>query len=492
MVVNGVKINGVTCDSRKVREGYAFVAIKGENEDGNFFIDEAIENGATIIYTEKDVTDKKVPVIKVNNARKTLAELCNAFYGYPSEKLKLVGVTGTNGKTTTTHLIYQMLRDYGIPAGLIGTLNIKINDKEYGTELTTPASEKIYHYLSMMVEENVKVAVMEVSSHGLKTNRVHGLQFDIAIHTNIDRDHLYFHKTFEDYVLSKKILFDSLSEGKIAIINSDDDNGLKLLGGNEDAIVITYGLNEKSTITASSINLDLATSFIYCLQRGITTLSGIEIEPFEYPFLLKLIGKHNIYNALAAITCGLLVDIPLPSISKTVRNFQNVPRRMDIIYNEDYMIIDDFSHNPASYEAVLQSIQNMQYHNLHIVNAIRGSRGEDINRENAEVLREWLEILNCKTIMLTSSKDYVGPLDQVKESEKDAYFEVFNRAGLYFEYEETLSQAIAKTIQRLESEDILLLLGAQGMDQGKQVCLDMLRDGNSLYSQSFQHDNKQP
>ncbi|SCY96597.1 Mur ligase family protein [Alkaliphilus peptidifermentans] len=494
MIIDGIKLSGITSNSKKVREGYGFVALRGEKCDGNAYIDEAIRNGAAIVFTETDIENKEIPVKKVQDARKTLANLCNEFYNYPSEKLKIIGVTGTNGKTTTTNMIYEIIRGNGISVGLIGTLYIKINDRTYESDYTTPLAEDMYAYMSKMVEENVEVLVMEVSSHGLKTERVHGIQYDIAIHTNIERDHINFHKTFEDYIQSKKKLFDNLREGKIGIINIDDGHGLRLLEGNDNIVIVTYGLNTKATITASSLDSDQMMSFNYCLQRGITSLSGVEIEAFEYPITLPLVGKHNIYNALAAITSGLLMDIPIASIAKQVKNFNPIPRRMEIIYDKGYRIIDDFCHNPSSYEAVLETIQSMEYKNLYIVNAIRGSRGIDINKENAEVLRQWAEILKIKTLYITASRDTCGPLDEVTADERDAFIKTFSDSQIPIQYEERLQDAINKALKNLREKDMLLLLGAQGMDKGKPISLSFIEkypqnhsETNELYNQVYKH-----
>lgn len=471
MEIDNIKILGITCDSRKVKEGYIFVALSGENFDGNNFIMDAVKRGAVMVYTEKAINNINIPIKKVNNARKALAELCNAFYDYPTEKLKIIGVTGTNGKTTTTCLIYNILRSYGLSVGLIGTLSVKINDKQYASSLTTPDAENMYQYLDTMVKEGVRFVIMEVSSHGLKTERVHGIKFDIAIHTNIERDHLNFHKTMEDYINSKKKLFNNLRSGKFALINLDDFHGLKLLEGNDHFVVITYGLGAKATITASSIDIDFPISFNYCLQRGITTIAQTEIEPFEYPFIINLIGKHNIYNALAAITTCILLDIPIEFISNSIKQFKSIPRRTEIIYNKEVTIIDDFSHNPASYDTVFQSIQSIPYRNVHIVNALRGGRGAEINKENAQTLAQWAEIININTITITSSIDCISAGDQVSEDEKRVFKEVLKNAKINFTYKEILSEAIEYALFQLEKGDILLLLGAQGMEKGREICL---------------------
>lgn len=490
MIIDNLEIKGVTCDSKKVKKDYIFVAVKGEEKDGNDYIEEAIEKGASIIFTEKNIINSKVLIKKVENARQALGDLCNRFYNYPSENLKIIGVTGTNGKTTITHLIYHMLKSQGISTGLIGSLNVKINDKEYKTKLTTPDAEILYAYLNKMVKEKVEVVVMEVSSHGLKNHRVWGINYDIAVHSNIERDHLNFHKTLEDYILSKKKLFDNLAHGKIGIINLDDTQSFRLLEDNQHILVVTYGLNGKASITASSIDMDFTTSFNFCVQRGLTTMAGMEIEAFEYPLKINLIGKHNIYNTLAAVTCGLILDLTIGDMARSLRTFKGVPRRMEIIHRGEYTIIDDFCHNPASYETVFESIQSMQYNNLYVVSAIRGNRGVEINYEIAEVLKQWYPILNIKDMIITSSSDTVGPLDVVKKQERDVVIEVLSRNNIPFRYKDTLIESIKKGVNMLEKGDLFLLLGAQGMNHGAEICMKMIERKNNFINVNERADFK--
>lgn len=475
MKTDGITITGVTCDSRKVKDGYAFVAIKGDKLDGNNYIDFAIENGAAIVYTEEDICNKSIPVVKVDNPRIKLAELLNEFYDFPSEKIKLIGVTGTNGKTTTSSVIESIFKEAGYKTGLIGTLGIKIGNRKISSKLTTPDTETLFFLVNKMVEEGIEVAVMEVSSHGLKFNRAYGLDFDVAIHTNIAKDHLDFHQDYQDYINSKKILFDSLSRNKMAILNVDDENATKLVKDNNNALVITYGLSNKSTVTASSLEIKTRSNFILCIQRGITTLYGEEIEPLEFPLSINLIGKHNVYNALAAITTAVYFGISLKNIKASLENFDGVNRRLEKVYDGKFCVIDDFSHNPSSFEAVFETLQSMTYNNIVIVNSIRGNRGMAINEDNAKVITAWYNILGIKKVILSLSNDVVIENDMVTNEEVNIYRRVFNDSKIIYEIEETLKNSIVKALEVVEDEDIILLLGAQGMEKGKEILTNILK-----------------
>ncbi len=475
MKIYGVNIKGITCDSRKINKGYAFVAIKGSRLDGNDFIDIAIQKGACIVFTENETKNKSVPVIKVKNARITLSQLLNEFYDYPSEKMKLIGITGTNGKTTTTYLIGDILKHSGYKVGLIGTLGVKIQEKYLPSRLTTPDPEVLMPLLDKMVKMGIEVVVMEVSSHALKLERIYGLDFDVAIHTNITQDHMDFHKNFDDYFKTKKKLFDSLSRNKIAILNIDDENAADLIQNNNKPLVITYGLGNKSSITASSLQINSKTQFTLCIQRGLTTLYGQQIEPSEHLINLNLTGRHNVYNALAAITASLYFDVEIDEINKSLSGFKGIKRRLDKIYDKSYKVYDDFCHNPASYEAVFETTQSMDYNDIIIVNAIRGNRGIDINKDNAKAIKEWYSLLGVKKVILSLSNDVVTEKDRVANEEIIVYKKILTDAEVNFEIKDTLKQSIDYAIKIVNDRDIILLLGAQGMDKGKEILSDILK-----------------
>ncbi|SCG82619.1 UDP-N-acetylmuramyl-tripeptide synthetase [Proteiniborus sp. DW1] len=474
MKIDGVDITGVTCDSSKVKKGFAFVAIKGIRKDGNQYINDVIKRGASIIYTEDDIKSDLIPVIKVQNSRKKLAELLDMYYDYPSKKLILVGITGTNGKTTTSYILDHILKSTGIKTGVIGTLGIKIGERHIPTNLTTPEPEVLFYQLKEMVKEDVQVAIIEVSSHGLKLERVYGLDFDMAIHTNIGYDHVNFHKTKTDYIKSKKILFDSLKKNGISIINIDDKDGLKLIEGNTNTLVVSYGLNPKSSITASSLMFQDTISFNLCIQRGLTSLNSLEVEPMEIPISMKLLGRHNVYNSLAAICGALCIGIEPHVIAKLLSNFTGVDRRLSLIYNKDYLIIDDFCHNPQGYEVIFETIQSLNFNRLIIVNSIRGNRGVQINRKNAKVLGSWCNTMNNMRLILTLSKDTTGVADKVKKSEVLAYRSILDNIGVEYTINDNLKDALIEALKIAEKNDLILLLGAQGMDQGKEIIKNIL------------------
>lgn len=468
----GMDISGITCDSRRVKPGFAFTAIKGEKEDGNDYIQEAISKGASVIYTECSPKQLPLntPIIRVQDARKTLAEMSANFYGFPSKKLNVIGITGTNGKTTTSFMTELIFRQAGYCTGLIGTVMIKAGNKYYTHGLTTPDSEYIQKYLNEMVNEGVCTAIMEVSSHGLKYQRVDAVEFNVAVHTNITMDHIDTHNDFDEYIFTKKRLFNMMLPGSVALINADDTNGLELVKDNPGLLILTYGLGAKASITASSIDLNgFGINYTCCLQRSFTNFLGDDVEPQEIPVSLAIPGKHNVYNSLAAATVGLLYGIEPCIIQKALKGFKGVWRRMQTVYCKDYIVIDDFSHNPGSYEAAFETVQTMDYNDLYIINAIRGGRGKEINKANAAVIASWANLLDTKEIFATSSKDAVGSQDCVTEDERESFMTELERTGVKVKHYPLLRSAIEDAVNKVKKGDIILLMGAQGMDKGQDI-----------------------
>ncbi|MTI65133.1 MAG: UDP-N-acetylmuramoyl-L-alanyl-D-glutamate--2,6-diaminopimelate ligase [Firmicutes bacterium] len=476
MKIDGINIKGITSDSRKIKEGYAFVAIEGYKFDGNNFIKQAIKKGAAIVYTEKNISSEKVKIIKVINARKKLAELLNIFYDYPSEKLHLIGVTGTNGKTTTSHIVDEIFSYSGFKTGLIGTMGIKYKDVYKESKLTTPDPETLFKTLNDFVNNGIEFVTMEVSSHALNFFRTYGLEFDVAIHTNIEKDHINLHKTFEKYVETKKTLFDSLNRNKLAIINIDDKNGIELIKNNDKALVITYGLNKKASITASTLQSNNNISFNLCIQRGITTYNGIEIEPFEFKLYLNLLGKHNIYNTLAAVSAALYFGIDIDIIRKSLEGFTGISRRLEKIYDNDFLVIDDFCHNPSSYAAVLETIQSLKYNKIIMVNSIRGNRGIEINEDNVKEICSWIPMLGETKVILSLSEDTVTNKDTVSKEELKIYEKILTEKKIQYKVFNTLTNSIKEALKQVNKDDIILLLGAQGMNDGRIILKEFLKE----------------
>ena len=349
-----VEVTGVEYDSRKVIAGSVFVAMKGYNTDGHNFIQDAISRKASAIILENDeaVPDSLINhfnavKVLVSDSRESLANLSNAYYRYPSKKMRLIGITGTNGKTTTSYFIKNIFETSGYKVGLTGTITNLIGKDAVESKLTTPESNDLNQMLRQMYDSGCEVAVMEVSSHSLVLKRVHDLHFSFAVFTNITPEHLDFHGDFQNYLEAKKILFDKLPASSSAIYNSDDVHSADII---KDCASLKYsfGDNINSNFRVSDINSNLSgTSF------AITNANN------NYSIKTSLIGDFNAFNATAAFAVGKLAGLKDKLIIEGISTTPQVPGRFEVLSNGTRKVIIDYSHTPDSLEKALMVIRNI-------------------------------------------------------------------------------------------------------------------------------------
>jgi UDP-N-acetylmuramoyl-L-alanyl-D-glutamate--2,6-diaminopimelate ligase len=349
-------------DSRKVKSGSAFFAIKGFAADGHTFIQNAIEKGATTIiledasaFSESEAEEKNVNRILVEDSRKALAIISEEAFGSPSKKIRLIGVTGTNGKTTTTNLIKQILETRGEKVGLIGTIGIYIGDEFIPTEHTTPESRDLSEVLAKMFEERVTTCVMEVSSHSVVLNRVAGLDFDIGVFTNLTQDHLDFHKTMENYAEAKQKFFSGLKETAVAITNANSDYG-NFMTEHSLANVHSYGLDDGTKFG----NADLIASDISYSLRGTKFAIKKRYSDEQSTFKIGLVGKFNVENILAAVSALYfgVAGFSLEVLAQAAESLRPVRGRFEQIeLPNGALAIIDYAHTPDALENVLQTIR---------------------------------------------------------------------------------------------------------------------------------------
>jgi len=348
-----IRINGITSNSKKAEDGFLFCAVRGDNTDGHKYIEAAITNGAKSILLENmpDKISENVTYLEVDNTMQATPIVAANYYNNPTKKIKLIGITGTNGKTTTSYILDSILKKDKLNSGIIGTIEISYNGITKSSSMTTPDSIELTKILSEMRDNEVNTVSMEVSSHALDRNRVDGCHFDAAIFTNLTQDHLDYHGSLENYFNSKKKLFtklleDSGKQGKLAIINVDDEYGLKLL----DEIgcrALTYSLKPG--------NAD-----IFPLEYDISS-SGIKAEintPLgKIKLSTNLIGEHNLYNILSAIGTAQGLDTPADVIEDALSGTINVPGRLERVENNTGIdVFVDYAHTPDAIENVLNAL----------------------------------------------------------------------------------------------------------------------------------------
>jgi UDP-N-acetylmuramoyl-L-alanyl-D-glutamate--2,6-diaminopimelate ligase len=340
-----VPIQGISNDSRQIRPGFLFVCIQGFKDDGHRYIPEALGRGAAALVVESPLSRPvSVPLIRVADARKALALLSARYYDHPSSRLTLIGVTGTQGKTTTTYLIEAILHRAGLRTGLIGTVVQRLAEREERSTVTTPESPEIQRLLDQSIRAGITHVVMEVSSHALALHRVAACDFDIAVFTNVSSDHMDLHGTRRKYLDIKAALFEQLGADptKCAIVNVDDRHSGRILDATRCRI-LTYGIHREAALTAGHITGGLrALDFVVHTSRGQT------------PIRMGLTGTFNAYNALAAAGVGLCLDLDLQTIKQGLEGVTSVPGRFELIdLGQDFLVILDFAHTAAAMEHLL-------------------------------------------------------------------------------------------------------------------------------------------
>ncbi|PTX51240.1 UDP-N-acetylmuramoylalanyl-D-glutamate--2,6-diaminopimelate ligase [Melghirimyces profundicolus] len=367
-----VRIEGIEVDSRQVKPGDLFIALKGFTVDGHRYVSQAVEKGAAAVVVEEDPeTEDGFPVIRVPDTRRAMAVLADVFYGHPTRQLKLIGVTGTNGKTTTTHLIRDILRDWGRKTGLIGTIHMMVGDEFYPVKNTTPEAVELQRGFRKMADAGCSHAVIEASSHALHMGRTRGCRFRTAVFTNLTQDHLDYHGSMEDYRAAKGLLFSQLGndygdraeEQPLAVLNADDQASRRFMEETA-AQVLTYGVENPADVRADDIHFHPGgTRFTLNTFRG-----SAEVD-------MKLMGKFSVYNALAAAAAALGEGVPLESIRNTLNRVKGVPGRFEAVdEGQPFTVLVDYAHTPDSLENALATIREFARGSVYCVVGCGGDR----------------------------------------------------------------------------------------------------------------------
>jgi UDP-N-acetylmuramoyl-L-alanyl-D-glutamate--2,6-diaminopimelate ligase len=446
MSINGavdVVIESLAYDSRRVAPGGLFVAIRGHKADGAQYVTEALANGAVAVVSENNLDVGAGAVhIQVQCARRALAEIANAFYGDLSSRMKIVGVTGTNGKTTTTYMIRDLLRAGGFRPGLLGTVAYEIGERTLPAARTTPEAPDLHDLFRQMLESGCDSAVMEVSSHAIALQRIHGIHFDTTVFTNLSRDHLDYHKDMENYFDVKSRLFKAHGgkECPSAVINIDDPWGRKLPGedlGLKDAV--TYGFDGRAMVRASEVEMSIdRTRFLLSSPWGETRIT------------LKLLGRYNISNALAALAVGGLFGIDLQCMAASLENIKAIPGRLELVPNrKNKKVFVDYAHTDDALRNVLETLRKLCKGKLIVVFGCGGNR----DRGKRKLMGQAAASLADFTIITSDNprqEDPTAIAGDIVEGFAD---------GESFEVALDRRDAITKGIQKTGRKDILLIAG---------------------------------
>ena len=435
-----INVHAVNFDSRKIEKDHLFVAIRGLVADGHDYINNAIKSGATGVVCEKlpQVLVDNITYIEVDNASKALAIIASNFYGNPSGNLRLVGVTGTNGKTTVTSLLYQLFKKAGYKVGLLSTVKIMVDEVEYNATHTTPDSLTINRYLSEMNTEGVEFCFMEVSSHGIHQFRTEGLQFEGGIFTNLSHDHLDYHKTFAEYRDVKKKFFDDLSSQAFALVNVDDKNGLVMLQ-NTQAKKYTYALKQYAD---------------YKTQILENQFGGLLLKVEDSEVWTRLIGNFNAYNVLAIYATAKLLGLEKVEILRLISDLENVSGRFQyIISDQKITAIVDYAHTPDALKNVLGTINSIRTKNEELITVV--GCGGDRDKTKRPKMGYISSALSTKVIFTSDNPRSEKPEVILNEIESGVEPQNFKKTLTI----EDRKQAIKTACQMAQPNDIILIAG---------------------------------
>jgi len=437
-----INVNRIKMDHREIQHGDLFVCIKGFTVDGHQFAEKAVQNGASVVVSERPLSITDATVIIVPNTTRALALIANKFFSYPTKSLTLVGITGTNGKTTTTYLLEKIFQQHEKRTGLIGTIQLKIGEETRPLINTTPDALQLQTYFSEMVEKNVDIAFMEVSSHALDLGRVYGTDFDIAVFTNLSQDHLDYHQNMEQYLEAKTLLFSGLgnaydTRSKVAVLNNDDKHS-EVIKKKTMQPIVTYGIKHDAHIMAKSIRNELTgTSFIVT-----TPTRDIEINS-------KLNGIFNVYNMLAAIAAAYIQDISLETMKVALEEMTRADGRFEgVDVGQDYAVIVDYAHTPDSLENVLQTVKQFAEGNIYVVVGSGGDRDRTkrpLMAQAALTYSDWAIFTSDNP----RSEEPASILQDMTENMTDNHFEII----------ENRKQAIERAVQLAKTGDVILIAG---------------------------------
>lgn len=430
---NGTEIAGISYDSRKVNPGDLFFCIKGYNSDGHKYVKGAIEKGAAAIVCEDDI-ESSVPVVKVTNSRKALSYISANYYGNPSKKMKIIGITGTNGKTSSTYLLKSILEACGYKVGLIGTNQNMIGDEVLETERTTPESLELNELFYKMAEEKVNYVVMEVSSHSLYLDRVAEINFKVGAISNITQDHLDFHGTMDEYAKAKSILFE---KSEISVLNIEDSY-YEMMRNAAKGEVITYGVDRECDVCAYDV---------FMSRNGVSY--NVKTKEDDARISLSIPAKFTVYNSLLALSIASSLGIPMPFIRMALKNQRGIKGRMEVMDTDtDFSVIIDYAHTPDGLKSVLNSINEFKEKR---VITVFGCGGDRDNKKRS--IMGGISTKLSDFSVITSDNPRTEAPDKIIEEivsgvESDRYTVIENR-----------KEAIGYALKIAEPGDIVLLAG---------------------------------
>lgn len=437
-----VQIDGLTIDSRKVIKNTMYCAIKGFNVDGHKFIKNAIDSGASLILCEDIENIEKndnIAILQVENTRKALATIAKNFYNNPTENINLIGVTGTNGKTSTTYFLEQVMIEYKKTVGIIGTIETRENGKKIDFEFatsTTPDTIELNELFKTMANDKIENIVMEVSSHALELYKVEGLKFNIGIFTNLTQDHLDMHKSMENYLKAKSKLFNMCN---IGVINIDDEYADELIK-NATCEIFTYSIEKESDLQAININ--------YFMDK---VTFDVKINDKLESFVLNIPGRFSVYNALGVIGASIMQNIPIEVIKEGIKNIKGVPGRIQTVpNNKGFNVIVDYAHTPDGLDNIIKAVREFTKGRVITIFGCGGDR----DRKKRPIMGEISARLSDYTIITSDN-----PRSEVPEAIIDEIETGVLPITSNYEKITSRKEAIYKGVRMAKENDSVIIAG---------------------------------
>jgi UDP-N-acetylmuramoyl-L-alanyl-D-glutamate--2,6-diaminopimelate ligase len=445
-VVGGLdrEVESIAYDSRRVQRNSLFVALRGEKSDGHNFIDQAIEKGANVIVAEREISSPRATCLVVENTRPALADLSARFFGNPSRKLKMAAVTGTNGKTTTTFLLKHICERASLPCGLIGTVRYEIGERILPAVRTTPEALDVQELLAQVLNAGCRAATMEVSSHALAQERTRGIEWNVAVFTNLTQDHLDFHGTMENYFEAKAKLFEGLATQEhkkraTAVINIDDRYGEKLIERISNTVpTVTYGMSQRADFRASNYRTEFA-----------GTSYQLDAKGRSYLVRIPLIGRFNVANSMAALAAANALGIQLRDAILSLARSPQVPGRLEMVpAKRQFQIFVDYAHTPDALLNVLKTLRELEPRKLVVVFGCGGDRDREKRPQMGRVADQLAD-----HAIITS--------DNPRKEDPDAIIAQVEKGFRSNRYEKIVdrAKAIAHAISLAQPRDVVLVAG---------------------------------
>ena len=442
-----VTIESITADSRQVKPGSLFVALRGYTVDGHDYVHKAVEAGASAVVVEQAIEGLAAPQVVVRDTRAAVAVLASVFYRHPSKQMKVIGITGTNGKTTTTFLIERVLQEAGFKTGLIGTIIAKIGDEEIEMVNTTPEALELQSMFKRMLDVGTQYVVMEVSSHAVELKRVAGIDFHTAVFTNLTQDHLDYHETMEAYRHAKSKFFsqlgstyaDDLADNKFSIVNVDDPEADFFIAAST-AQGITYGIDNPADVRATNVKIE-ADGVSYTVESYAGTLD----------FRLQMTGKFSVYNALAATAACLAEGFTLEGIKHALESVEGVNGRFERVRaGQEFQVIVDYSHTPDSLENALKTVREFAKGKVYCIVGCGGDRDPGKRPLMAKIAADYAD-----EAILTSDNPRTEDPERILD---DMEAGVVSMQGRYVRITDRIA-AIKHAVEKAQGDDVILIAG---------------------------------